>query len=91
MLNTLKNKKEILDKLKTSNINYKLVPSTDYDDLVLYPDNYNIDNIWFCLYRFYDIGKTQIIAEDSDGNYYGKFVEDEFLLYVKNFKLNSDN
>ena len=81
----LKNK--VLKKLEELNVNYKLVPSEDYTDLVLYPDNYSVDNVWFSLYRFYDVGHTEVLAEDKDGNFYGDFDEDEFLYFVKNFRL----
>ena len=81
----LKNK--VLKKLEELNVNYKLVPSEDYTDLVLYPDNYSVDNVWFSLYRFYDVGHDEVLAEDKDGNFYGDFDEDEFLNFVKNFRL----
>ena len=81
----LKNK--VLKKLEELNVNYKLVPSEDYTDLVLYPDNYSVDNVWFSLYRFYDVGDTEALAEDKDGNFYGDFDEDEVLYFVKNFRL----
>lgn len=77
----------LLNKLDSKEIEYKLVPSSDYDDLVLYPDNYSQDTVWFNFCRFYDCGEIDFLAEDKDGNYYGNFTEDEFLEFVKNFRL----
>lgn len=79
-------KSQVLKKLKEQDVNYKLVPSDDYDDLVLYPDNYSEDYVWFSLYRFYDVGGVEVLAEDKDGNYYGQYAEDEFLTFVKNYR-----
>jgi hypothetical protein len=80
-------KKEIIQKLKTLKVKHKLVPSDDWDDLILYPDNYDNDNVWFCLYRFYDIGKSEVLAEDCNGNFYGQYTEDEFLDFVKSYEV----
>jgi hypothetical protein len=79
--------KRVLKKLEELNVDYKLVPSEDYTDLVLYPDNYSVDNVWFSLYRFYDTDSSEVLAEDKDGNFYGKFTEDEFLNFVKTYKV----
>lgn len=83
-------KKKILKKIKEKKVQYKLVPSEYCDDLILYPDNYSEDGYWFCLYRFYDIGKTEVVAEDFNGYYYGQYTEDEFLDFVKNFRVLCD-
>lgn len=84
-------KKNTLRKLNELNVNYKLIPGGDWDDLILYPDNYSEDGIWFCLYRFYDIGKTEVQAEDCNGSYYGKYTEEEFMKFVKDFKIFTDD
>ena len=80
-------KNKVLKKLEELNLTYKLVPSEDYTDLVLYPDNYSVDMVWFSLYRFYDVGYAEALAEDKDGNFYGEYDEDEFLNFVKNYRL----
>ena len=79
-------KNEVLQKVKDQNVNYKLVHSEYFDDLVLYPDNYSENYVWFSLYRFFDVGRIDVLAEDSNGNYYGQYTEDEFLTFVKNFR-----
>ena len=82
--------KEIKDsitlKLIEQDLEYKFIPSQDWDDLIIYPENYDEDNIWFCLYRWYDAELCRVIAEDSNGNFYGQYTEDEFLTFVKNFR-----
>ena len=76
----------LLKKLESKKVEYKLVPSFDSVDLVLYPDNYSQDTVWFNFYRFYDCGEIDFLAEDKDGNYYGQYTEGEFLDFVKNFR-----
>ena len=80
----LKNK--VLKKLEELNVNYKLVPSEDYTDLVLYPDNYSVDNVWFSLYRFYDVRDTEVLAEDKDGKrvYVTEVLADNFQMLESN-------
>ena len=85
-----KTKRNVLNKLEKMKVQYKLVPSEDCVDLVLYPDNYSEDGYWFCLYRFYDVGEVDAVAEDLNGTYYGQYSEDEFLTFVKNFRVFND-
>lgn len=80
----------LLKKLESKKVKYKLVPSSDFDDLVLYPDNYSEDGVWFLLYRFYDCGETDFLAEDKDENCYANFTEDEFLAFVKNYRASNE-
>lgn len=82
-----KAKRLLLKKLESKKVQYKMVSSSDCADLVLYPDNYSEDGVWFCLCRFYDEGDTEFLAEDKDGNSYDQYTEDEFLDFVKDFKL----
>lgn len=80
-------KNSLLDKLNNQSVDYKLVPSEDMDELVLYPDNYSTDNVWFSFCKFYDLGNVEFTVEDSNGNDYGQYTEDEFLTFVKNFRV----
>ena len=83
----MKNKlKSVLNKLKELNLDYKLVPSEDFDDLVLYPDNYEEDDVYFLYCRFFSDSDFEYLCDNSNGNTYLDYTEDEFLTFVKNFR-----
>ena len=76
--------KKLLKLLKDLNVDYKLVGN----DLVLYPDNYSEDGVYFNFVRFNTNGRVvENLMEYSEGNSYtaDKPVE-EFLTFVKNFR-----
>ena len=81
------NKKNILKKVDKLGVDYKLVSIGDYTELVLYPDNYKEDEIYFTYCEFIGNRLSRLILEDSKDNYYDNYNKDiEFLMFVKNFK-----
>lgn len=80
-------KKSILKKIDKLGVDYKLIPIGDYTELVLYPDNYEEDAVYFTYCEFKGNSVTRYLTEDSRGQYHDELTEDEFLHFVKNFKL----
>ncbi len=80
-------KKTILKKVDKLGVDYKLIPIGDYTELVLYPDNYEEDEIYFTYCEFIGSRLIRLISEDSKGNFYDNYNKDiEFLTFVKNFR-----
>lgn len=79
----------VLKECKNNKVEYKVVPTEYTSTLVLYPDNYENDGVYFKAYTFYDnTDECEAVFEDSNGTEYNFGLKD-FLNFVKNFKLNN--